>query len=75
MATYKKPNITAKFITSTGAEGSGDAVSLEAFRSHKTIKAVDEISNKEMLIPFHAVTMATISVTSTDETKADPYCK
>lgn len=74
MATYKKLNITARFQTLMDFSIDGDSASLEQFKAHKTasIKGQDE---SETLIPFHAMRVATTQISSTDEEKADPYCK
>ena len=80
MATYKKPLYTAEVITTCGetytvsdtAEKALASPVIAQFDGEKTL-ILETGENEKTYIPFHAVCVLKVTVSTEDVEKADPY--
>lgn len=75
MATYNKATYTSKVTTLDGYEATftDGKDAFEEFKAKKTIKGV--VGESKVIIPFHAVKKFEKTMGTSEETKADAYCK
>ena len=63
---YQKTEKSVAITTLGGSSANGDAYALMELEEKQTIRA-------DKIVPFHAVEKATVTVTTVEKTKSDPY--